>query len=517
MLSVLSLFVLAVCSQPVELLDPVLIQGTYEEQYDRARNTYSVWRVDDFTTDAWGVHQARLFRTGTIGADAEDDEDVYVGTSKYDNYKTFLGEQPIYAWDSDEKGWSIMGTHPNIRSGAIDYQAVVNYFQTADGKTWAYDALWQIQNNTLRSTAITSGVGPSYILAWDNGFSSTPSYTHTTAFATEDATYFRTQDNREFLWTFSWGQSNSKRNAAPPNCTLIEYTTGGSWVTSDGRFIGCNGLPRAPLVFTNVDGRAIYAFTSSGPGGVLFLDYNPSSKNFTRVDLMDNLALPGLIKAWHWVDTADNYGSFDMITAITQSNGVITVRLHWDIHWAETLPAVRVSQGVPNDLDWIFPNEGRRCFIIGGAERGYGGLQTTPSSIYSWYMEVWCWDQARDVWDNSLRIPHEAAWFNQAFRDPEDDNNWWLVTMQQHHVVNSAMKTYHFAPMDDEDVRIRIRLETGAEIADDTQWRAHDTRHIVIATLSIVAFTLILALLTLFLLASGGGGGGGSGDYSKFN
>lgn len=509
----LSLFVFAVWAQP--LIDPVLIQGTYDEQYDRPRNTFSVWRMDDLNMDAWGVHQAKLFRSGGT---ADDDEGVFIGTSKYDTWETFLGEQPIFSWDSDDKSWTRGPSHPAIRSAAIDAQAVVNYFTTADGKVWAYDALWQVQNNTLRNRAITGGVGPSYILPFDEStgsFSGTPAFTHTTAFATEDSTYFATEDGREFLWTFSWGQANPTRTAAPPNCTLIEYTSG-NWVVNDGKFIGCLAAPRAPLTFTNVDGRHIHLFTSSGAGGVLFLDYSPSFKNFTRVDLMDNLALPGLIRAWHWVDAHEGYDTFDMITAIT-TTGVITVRLHWDIHYAETLPAVRASMGIPNDLTWIEPNADRKCFVIGGSERGYGGLQSTPGSIYSWYMEVWCWDQAHDVWDNALRIPHEAAWFNQAFRDPSDDNNWWLVTLQQHHVVNNALKTYHFSPMDDHDVRIHIGLETGAEIAEETQMRGHDTRHITIATLSLVAFTLILALLTLFLLASGGGGGGGSGDYSKFN
>jgi len=512
---VLCLFVFTVWADPA-LLDPVLIEGSYEEQYNRPRNTFSVWRVDDFNIDAWAIHYAKLFRTQT----SEDDQGVYVGTSKYNNWDTYLGDQPIYSWDSDNKGWSVSGTHPTIRSGSIDYEAVVNYFMTADNAVWAYDALWQIQNSTLRSIAITGGVGSSYILPWsDSTFSGTPSFTHTTAFATQDSTYFQTgADNREFLWTFSWGQSNAARTGQPPNCTLIEYT-GSNWVVNDGRFIGCPNSPRAPLVFKNVQGRDIYAFTSES-GAVLFLDYNPTSKNFTVINggLMDNLSLgPGLVHAYWWVDSVDGYDSFDMITATT-TTGIITVRLHWDIHYAEVLTKVQATQGAPADFTWFFPNAGRRCFVLGGAYRGYGGLQTTYSSIYGSYMEVWCWDQAHDVWDNALRIPHEAAWFHQAFIDPQDNNNWWLVTLQQHHVVNNAMKTYHFAPMDDDEIRIYIGLESSADQASDVQWRVHESRHIVIAILSIVAFSLILALLTIFLLASGGGGGGGgSGDYSKFN
>jgi len=461
----------------------------------------------------WGIHKAGLFRDG---GGNDTDEGVYVGTSKYDNWETFAGASPIFAWDAELKEWSRSGDHPLIRSTAIDYQAVVSYFNTNDGKLWAYDALWRIQNSTVRSIAITGGVGPSYILPWDGtSFSATPAFTHNTAFATEDSTYFSTSDNREFLWTFSWGQNNAARTAAPPNCTLIEYKSG-TWVVNDGRFVGCTAAPRAPLVFTNVDGTNIHLFPSGGTGAVLFLEYNPTTKNFTKVNLMDNLVIPGLVKAYHWVDSREGYDSFDMITAVT-TTAVLNFRLHWDIHYAEPLPSIRYSQSAPHDLTWIFPNEGRRCFVIGSAERSYAGLPTTPSSIYGWYMEVWCWDQAHDSWDNALRIPHEAAWFYQAFPDPTADNNWWLVTLQQHHVVNSAMKTYHFAPTDDKEVVIHIGIATSAEIAEDTQWRGHDTRHIAIAIVSIVAFTLILALLTLFLLASGGGGGGGSSDYSKFN
>jgi len=232
---------------------------------------------------------------------------------------------------------------------------------------------------------------------------------------------------------------------------------------------------------------------------------------------MDNLGFVGIIKAWQWVDDAgDAYTKFDMITALT-ATGVQTVRLHWGIHWAETIPAVRFSQGISGELSWIFPSNGRRCFVMGGAERGYGGLQTTYASIYSWYTEVWCWDQAHDTWDNSLRIPHEAAWFTQAFPNSGNDGDSWLVTLQQHHVVNSALKTYHFWPQNDDEVTIKIGLETDGDIAGDTNWRVRDTRNIAIATLSLVAFALILTLVTVFLALTGGGGGGGSGDYSKFN
>jgi len=323
------------------------------------------------------------------------------------------------------------------------------------------------------------------------------------------------------------------RAGPPQRCTLLEYSASGtSWSVADDAFIGCPSSPRSPLAWLNQAGFWVYMFPSFGAGGVLTLAYDTSaivSNRWTGVSILDGFGIPDCDTMYNWVD--DGY---DMITATTVGM-VRTYRLHWDTHVVEELPAVQVTQGSPFDFSWYFPqgndghpqwnndqdvtnDGGRRCFIVGS--NSYPGLQVTPGDIYNWYMSVWCWDQAHDVWDLALRIPCENAWFNQAFPDPaqddeDHDNTWYMASLHKAHLTTNTLRMYRLWDEDDDDLHIQIW--THPTSLDDIEDTASQTKKITAATLSFVLFTFLLALIILFLVVSKGGSSSGGGDYSSFN
>jgi hypothetical protein len=354
-------------------------------------------------------------------------------------------------------------------------------------------------------------------------------FTFYTNYSTARSGYYSTED-REYLWTFSWGGAapawnvrtpvvlDNRGGTAPARCSLIEYKDG-SWTlvsqtgTDSFNFIGCPSQPRSPLSFKNVNGDWVYFFPSFSAGGaVTTLRYRGSGLTpqwEITTDVLDNFGIPAADKLFNWVD--DNY---DMITATTAS-GIRTYRLHWDTHYVEELPQVPTPQGTPYDFSW-FPNQDRTCFVVG--QSSYPGLtDITPITILQYYTSIYCWDQSRDVWDLAIRFPAELCWFNQVFQDPlnEDGDLSYLVTMHRSHLTNVSVKLYRLHVEHDDYIHINFNEGPSTALDQQAYNEGHITRHVTIATLAFVVFIALL-LVIMLLMSMSKGGGSGSSDYSSF-
>lgn len=505
---------LVVAQSTTPLKEELLIGARYDEVYDRHRNLFAVERLDHKTFGLDGILQAQLFQSGG---------NTYIGTSMYNNYVTYEGMSPLLRWNSDDETFDIIGSQPDNRGG-WDAQSSVYFFNTKDGNTWAYDALYTVQNNTDRSLATLWGNGSSFLYEFSDGYGST-AFTFYTNFSTSRSGYFQSEDGREFLWTFSWGSSapawnvrtpvvsDNRGATTPARCTVIEYTSG-TWSivdetgTDSFNFVGCPAQPRPPLSFQNVDGNWVYFFPSfSEGGGVLTLNYRGASGDpewEPTADVLDGFGIPAADKLFNWKD--DGY---DMITAST-AGGIRTYRLHWNTHYVEELPLVPTPQGTPYDFSW-FNHQNRQCFVVGQA--GYNGLMDiTPITIRDYYLSIYCWDQSRDVWDLAIRFPAEFTWFNQVF---QDDDQYYLVTMSRSHLTNVSVKLYKLDAIDDDYIHIRFYEGPSTALDQQSYDQGRDAKNIAIASLSLLVLITLILLIMLLMSLSKGGASGGS-DYSSF-
>lgn len=87
--------------------------------------------------------------------------------------------------------------------------------------------------------------------------------------------------------------------------------------------------------------------------------------------------------------------------------------------------------------------------------------------------------------------------------------------MHRAHLTSVSVKLYHLHLEGDDWVHIKFDEAPAVPADEQTASTVHENRHMIIATLSIVSFTVLVVLISLFMSLSGGGGS--SGDYTSFN